>query len=142
MSIQNLLSIADQIADIDPILAFELEKNAKLAINEFDSEPGEFTEKLFKSKDEPDNSVQSDICEQNESMDKIPSIQNISFKDESVALKNVKDLLNAAGPLLVNGRSTTSSIKILPVLVRTAHIVPRSRSVLMPVIRRIISASK
>ncbi len=63
-----------------------------------------------------------------------------SLGDEKKTLKFLKELFKEVGPLIEDERATLASKKILPVLIRTARSVPRTREVLVPVIRRIVAA--
>ncbi len=65
-----------------------------------------------------------------------------SLGDEKKTLQFLKELFSAVGPLIEDDRASIAAKKILPVLVRTAHSTPRSRLILMPVIRRIVSSAQ
>lgn len=64
-----------------------------------------------------------------------------SLGDETKTLKYLKELFGKVGPMIEEERATLAARRLLPVFVRAAYASDRARKVLLPVIRRIRTAS-
>jgi len=62
-----------------------------------------------------------------------------SLGDEGKTLKYLKELFNAVGPMIEEERASLASVKskLIPTLVQVAHAQPKTRSILLPYLKRV-----